>query len=124
MASIPFSLRRSIQFGGGIAAGAGVVVQATYTVPAGKRARLKLSYLEVQANAGAAGAIAGIFVSVASAPSGRVHRLNGSGNANMLTDPQEMDIELAPSESVTLSTSNGSAVLITMAGFVFFEEYG
>lgn len=114
-------------FGGIIAAAAPLVVQATYTCPFTKRAVLTHTYTQGNANGGAVGAIAEIFIDVvptAAVASNRVNSLTTAGLLTRTTQSYEAEFDLVGGDLVRILTINGSAVAINMAANFTIREYG
>jgi hypothetical protein len=113
-------------FSASILAGAGNVVQVTYTVPANKRAVLTHTFTRALANAGAVAAVAEVFIDVvpiATVTSNRINSLQASGLATATAQSYEAEFDLVAGDLVRILTNNGSAVNITMQCNFCVREY-
>lgn len=110
-------------FTGLVAAGAGTVVQLTYTVPAGKRAVLTHSRVQGNANGNAALTTI-IFIDVIQVASHPVIRRDISGLVGaQLNAEVTCNIDLAAGELVRIVTTNTGAAAVSMGGSFFIREY-
>lgn len=110
-------LPQRVAFTAAIAAGAGGVAQATYTVPANRTAIVKHIWLQMNANAATLGTgLLRALVAVNTAAS----VLNLSVNGTVLA--LETDIYLVGGEQAILFTNGGAAAAIQMSGSIYILE--
>lgn len=113
-------------FSANIIAGAGLVVQTTYTVPLLKRAVLTHTFTIGNANAGAVGVNAEIYIDVipiAAVASNRVNSLQCSGLVTRTAQSYLAMFDLVAGDLARIITINPSAVNIVMGASFTIQEY-
>lgn len=116
---------RVIVFAAATLAGSGQIVRATYTVPAGKRAEIRHTFVEIDASAAAAAtAIAFVRCTIAGTAIRLVYVQNAAVLAASLTAsyaPAQLD--LSAGDTVDLVTTNNAGVNVTMVLAAGIREY-
>jgi hypothetical protein len=112
---------RRIQYNGlVIGIGAALTTQATYTVPAGKRAELYHCFGLILANGATVGTgMNRVIVAAIAVPLQTLNIAPASGNAAFVGTL----IDLIAGETVILQTQGGAVAAITMSGAAFIREY-
>ncbi len=114
---------RTLIFSGASIAGAGTVVQATYTVPLGKRAVITHSMSQVNANGNAVNTTFSFIQCTINAVNIIVNALHGSGSAFTIRQFFIHDIDLTESDVVQLFTQNFGAAGVSHVMNVIIREY-
>lgn len=119
-------ITRAMNFNAVVAAGAGVVNQWTYTVPAGKRAEVIFGFCEVQDNANAVNTtIADIFINTGGTSITLVRQYNdGAGNNTLVPNSSIATIiPIVAGDTVVGRTQNTGAAGVQMIVRAAIKEY-